>query len=56
MAAHRPAHVHVHKVAYLLALGATYYTIVDLEYPRWGLVTINPAVNVALEELGRRMM
>jgi hypothetical protein len=45
----------LHRLVYVIALGVTFYTIIDMEYPRWGLVTISDAVEPALRELQRRM-
>lgn len=44
-----------HRLVYIVALAFMFYTIVDMEYPRWGFVTVTDAIEPALHELQRRM-
>jgi hypothetical protein len=55
LGSHRPRHIRLHKIVYLGSLMATYLTIIDLEYPRWGTVQIQTVIEPAFDELAHRM-
>ena len=46
----RPAHSPLHMLVFAVAIAATVYVVLDLEFPRFGFIRVDP-VDQAMEEL-----